>query len=44
LDITPWYADQWDATISEYADEDMQQVITVEDVKERLWKRISEII
>ena len=44
LGMTPWYEDQWSATIDEYADEDMKQVITVENVKERLWNRISEII
>lgn len=44
LGCTPWDSSEWNKVISDYADQDMQQVITVQEVEARLWARIQEIM
>lgn len=44
LGATPLKKDEWMPIINDYADEDMQQVITIDDVRERLWNRVIEKI
>ena len=44
LDMPPWTEQRWTAVVKDYTKQDMEQVIRIEDVEDRLWDRISELI
>ena len=43
LEATPYSESEWNSILSEYIDEDIKNMTSVEEVKDRLWKRFSEI-
>lgn len=44
LGMDEWIEDHWRETVQAYTKQDMEQVISIEDVEGRLWDRISELI